>query len=69
MYNFGKLWKYKISLMGFVYRVLQILLALWIVLSEIINILRKLKKRILFKFCDAPPPQKKKKKNTIGVCT
>ena len=33
------------SLIGFVYRVLWILKAMWIILSETINILRKLKKK------------------------
>ena len=43
----------KKNLMGFVYRVLWILKALWIVLSETINILRDL--------------QPKKKKKKIGM--
>ena len=44
MYSFGKWWKWKISLMGFVYRVVWALKALWIFLSETINFLRKLHK-------------------------
>ena len=48
MYSFGKWWKWKISLMGFVYRVVRVLKALWIVLSETINILRKLHKTNIF---------------------
>ena len=46
------------SLMGFVYRVLWILKALWIVLSETVNILRNLQKTKYFR---AP------KNFTIGV--
>ena len=42
MYSFGKWWKLKISLMGFVYRVVWVLKALWIFMSETINFLRKL---------------------------
>ena len=41
MYSFGKLAKIKSSPMGFVYTVLWILIVLWIVLSEIPDILRK----------------------------
>ena len=35
-YSFGKWWKLKFSLMGFVYRVVWVLKALWIFLSETI---------------------------------
>ena len=48
MYRFGKWWKWNISLMGFVYRVVWVLKALWIILSETINILRKLHKTNIF---------------------
>ena len=48
MYSFGKWWKLKMSPMGFVYRVVWVLKALWIVLSETINILRKLHKTRIF---------------------
>ena len=44
MYSFGKWWKWKNSLMGIVYRVVWVLKALWISLSETINFLRKLHK-------------------------
>ena len=44
MYSFGKWWKLKFSLIGFVYIVVWVLRALWILLSETINILRKLHK-------------------------
>ena len=44
MYSFGKWWKWKKILMGFVYRVVRVLKALWIILSETINILRKVQK-------------------------
>ena len=40
MYSFGKWWKWKCSLMGFVYRVVRVLKALCIFLSETINFLR-----------------------------
>ena len=43
--------KWKISLMGFVYRVVWVLKALWIILSETINILRKLHKTKTFSAC------------------
>ena len=43
-YRFGKWWKWKISLMGFLNRVVWVLKALWIFLSETINFLRKLHK-------------------------
>ena len=43
MYSFGKMVK-----MGFVYRVVRVLKALWIILFEIINILRKLLKTNIF---------------------
>ena len=49
MYTFGKWLKWKISLMGFVYRVVWVLKALWIILSETINILRKLHKTNIFR--------------------
>ena len=61
MYSFGKWWKWKISLMGFVYRVVLALEALWIILSETINILRKLHKTNIFG--DAP------ENSTIELCT
>ena len=48
MYNFGKWWKLKFSLMGFVYRVVRVLKALCIFLSETINFLRKLHKTNIF---------------------
>ena len=48
MYNLGKWWKLKVSLMGFVYRVVRVLKALWIFLSETINSLRKLHKTNIF---------------------
>ena len=48
MYSFGKWWKWKISLMGFVYRVVWVLKALWIFLSVTINFLRKLHKTNIF---------------------
>ena len=44
MYSFGKRWKWKISQMGVVYRVVWVLKALWIFLSKTINFLRKLHK-------------------------
>ena len=44
MYSFGKWWKWKMSLMGFVYRVVWVLKALCIFLSETIHFLRKLHK-------------------------
>ena len=47
MYRFGKWWKLKFSLMGFVYRVVWGLKALWIILSETIDFLRKLHKTLL----------------------
>ena len=54
--------KWKISLMRFVYRVVWVLKkALWIVLSQTINILRKLHKTNIF---GMPPP-----KFTIELCT
>ena len=52
MYSFGKWWKWKFSLMGFVYRVVWVLKALWIILSETIHILRKL--HLIF-FFGMPP--------------
>ena len=48
MYSFGEWWKWKISLMGFVYRVVWVLKALWIFPSETINFLRKLHKTNIF---------------------
>ena len=42
MFSFGKWWKLKSSLIGFVYRVIWVLKALSIFLSETINFLRKL---------------------------
>ena len=48
MYSLGKCWKLKISLMGLVYRVVRVLKALWIFLSETINFLRKLHKTNFF---------------------
>ena len=48
MYSFGKYWKWKFPLMGFVYRFLRVLKALWIILSETIKILRKLHKTNIF---------------------
>ena len=48
MYSFGKLWKLKVSLMGFVYRVVRVLKVLWIFLSETFNFLRKLHKTNTF---------------------
>ena len=45
--------------MGFVYRILLALKALWIVLSEPISILRKLHKTNYIQ--DAPPPKKRNK--------
>ena len=44
MYSFGRWWKWKLALMGFVYRVVWVIKALWIFLSETINFLRKLHK-------------------------
>ena len=61
MYSFGKWWTWKISLMGFVYRVVWVLKALWIILSETIKILRKLHKANIF----GMPP----KNSTIELCT
>ena len=52
MYSFGKWWKWKISLMAFICRVVWVLKALWIFLSDTINFLRKLHKTIHFR--DAP---------------
>ena len=40
MYSFGRWWIWKISLMAFVYRVVWVLKALWIFMSETINFLR-----------------------------
>ena len=37
MYSFGTWWKLKISLIGFVYRIVRVLKVLWIFLSETIN--------------------------------
>ena len=48
MYSFGKWWKWEISLMGFVYRVVWFLKVLWIFLSETNNFLRKLHKTNIF---------------------
>ena len=48
VYSFGKWWKWQISLMGFVYRVVRILKSLWILLSETIHFLRKLHKTNIF---------------------
>ena len=48
MYSFGKKWKLKMSLICFVCRVAGVLKALWIVLSEAINILRQLHKTNIF---------------------
>ena len=54
MYSFGKWWKWKISLIGFVYRVGWVLKALWIFLSETINFLRKLHNTKIFGMYIAP---------------
>ena len=52
IYSFGKWWKWKISLMGFyLYRVVWVLKALWIVFSETINILSKLHIKLTFLGC------------------
>ena len=48
MYSFGKWYKWKNSLMGISYRVVWVLKALWIFLSETINFLRKLHKTNIF---------------------
>ena len=48
MYSFGKWWKLKSYLMGSVYRVIWVLKALWIFLSETINFLRKVHKTNIF---------------------
>ena len=48
MYRFGRWWKWQMSLMGFVYRVVWVLKALWIYLSETINSLRKLHNTNIF---------------------
>ena len=48
MYSFGKWWKWKNCIMGFPYRVIRVLQALWICLSETINFLRKLHKTNIF---------------------
>ena len=50
MYSFGKWWKLKISLIGFVYRVVRVLKALWILLSETIY-LRKNCIKLTFSGC------------------
>ena len=52
MYSFGKWWKLEFSLICFVYRVVGVLKALWIFLSETINFLRKLHKTMPPKFYD-----------------
>ena len=48
MYSFDKWWKLKFSLMGFIYRVVWVLKALWIFLSETIKFLRKLHRTNIF---------------------
>ena len=51
MYSFGKWWKWKISLMSFiyyVYRIVWVLKVLWIFLSVTITFLRKLHKTTIF---------------------
>ena len=48
MCSFGKWWKWKISLMGFIYRDIWVLKALWMFLSETINFLRILHKTNIF---------------------
>ena len=55
IYSFGEWWKWKISLIGFVYRVVWVLQALWIFLSETINFLRKLHKSLKLTFLGCPP--------------
>ena len=62
IYSFSNLWwKWKFSLMVFVYRVLSVLKAMWIVLSETINTLRKLHQNIFG--MHAP------ENSTIELCT
>ena len=51
MYSFGKWWKWKISLMGFIYRVVRVLKALWIFLSETINFSEKIAIKLTFSWC------------------
>ena len=48
MYSLGEWWKWNISVMGFAYRAVWVLKALWIFLSETINFLRKLNTANIF---------------------